>query len=129
MAKKKVKSETIIVEEERLERAESPFASLLKATRRTALAGLGAAAMAQDEALNTFERMLERGEEVQQAGRKALRKAGHWRRKEARRAQTEVNQRIEQTLHAMNLPTQGDVEALRAQITLLGQKIDSLKEA
>jgi len=50
------------------------------------------------------------------------------RRWEARRAEDELEKRMEDLLQRMNVPTKSDIEALSAKITALSKKMDELKK-
>jgi poly(hydroxyalkanoate) granule-associated protein len=121
--------ETIEVHEDVVEHRGNALRPLVEGTHRTVLAGLGFAALAQEEAVDLFDRLVTRGEEAEEAGRKALKEAMEKRRQESEEAEVELETRMEKVLHRMNLPTQSDVRELNEQIVLLNQKIDQLKKS
>jgi poly(hydroxyalkanoate) granule-associated protein len=41
----------------------------------------------------------------------------------------ELDQRVEQVLHRLNVPTKKDIDALSEKITILTEKLDALKES
>jgi poly(hydroxyalkanoate) granule-associated protein len=120
MAKKVAKTEGSV------EEARSP---LFEATRKVLLAGVGAMALAQDEVEEFVTRLVERGEIAEKDGKKLVRDLLERRKKETERAEAELDRRIGEVLHRMNVPTRSDVEALSAKIAALTEKVDELKKA
>lgn len=107
--------------------------------RRLMLAGLGAAALAVDEANVVVEKLVVRGEKVEHRAKRetqALRDRLRQRRKtvldtesiRAKMAQgTQVMaESVEELLHALNRPTQRDVERLQQEVDQLKQQVDIL---
>lgn len=103
-----------------------PFMAM---TRRILLASIGAVALAQDEMESFVDRLVERGELAEQDGKELIRDIMEKRRRETHRAEVELETRVEDTLHRMNVPTRNDIEQLSAKITALSRKIDELKQA
>ena len=108
------------------EMGRNPFMAM---TRKVLLASIGAVALAQDEMENFVDRLVDRGELAEQEGRELLRDVMEKRRRETRRAEVEVETRVEDTLQRMNVPTRSDIEQLGAKITALSRKIDELKQS
>jgi poly(hydroxyalkanoate) granule-associated protein len=102
---------------------------LLGLTRNVLLASIGAVALAQDEMETFVNRLVERGEIAEQDGKKLIRDMIERRRRETRKAETEMETRIEQILNRMNVPTKTDIDALSAKITALTKKVDELKNS
>jgi polyhydroxyalkanoate synthesis regulator phasin len=50
------------------------------------------------------------------------------RKKEAKKAEGEMDKRIEELLGRMSVPTKADIDSLSAKITELSKKIDELKK-
>ena len=73
--------------------------------------------------------MVERGEIAEQDGRKLLREVMDRRKKEAQKAEDEMDRRIEEILARLNVPTKSDIDALSAKITALTKKVDELKKS
>ena len=97
------------------------------------LAGLGAVALAQDEAEAFVNKLVERGEIAEKDGRQLIKDVME-RRKEAaeemvEEQESELDVRIERILHRMNVPSKNDINALSRQITALTQKVEELKQA
>lgn len=108
------------------EMGRNPFMAM---TRKVLLASIGAVALAQDEMESFVDRLVERGELAEAEGRDLLRDVMEKRRRESRRAEVEIETRVEGTLQRMNVPTRSDIEQLSAKITALSRKIDELKQA
>lgn len=116
----------IVVEEGSEEMERNP---LLEATRKVLLASIGAVALAQEEIEAFVNKLVERGEIAEKDGKKLVRDVMDKRKKEAKKAEDELDKRIEDLLDRMNVPTKSDIEALSAKITTLSKKVDELKKA
>ncbi len=116
----------IVVEEGSQEMERNP---LLEATRKVLLASIGAVALAQEEIEAFVNKLVERGEIAEKDGKKLVRDVMEKRKKEAKKAEDELDKRIEDLLDRMNVPTKSDIEALSAKITALSKKVDELKKA
>jgi len=103
--------------------------SLFEAARKVVLASIGAVALAQDEVEDFVDRLIERGEIAEKDGRKLLREVMDKRKKEAHKAEDEINKRVENVLDRMSVPSKADIDALSEKITALTKKIDDLKKA
>lgn len=101
---------------------------LLGMARRMLLAGIGAVALAQDEMEEFVNKLVERGEIAEQDGKKLIREMVERRRKEAKKAEDELDRRVEELLKRMNVPTKSDIEALSAKIVALTKKVEELKQ-
>jgi poly(hydroxyalkanoate) granule-associated protein len=116
----------IVVEEGSQEMERNP---LLEATRKVLLASIGAVALAQEEIEAFVNKLVERGEIAEKDGKKLVRDVMEKRKKEAKKAEDELDKRLEDLLDRMNVPTKSDIEALSAKITALSKKVDALKKA
>lgn len=119
------------VVEEKVESTErNPF---IESTRKVLLAGVGAMALAQDEAEQFVNRLVERGEIAEKDGRKLVKEMIERRREKRSKVREDVEEkldrRIEEVLHRMNVPTRSDIDALSRKITNLTKKVDALKKA
>ena len=115
-----------IVVEEPAEGAErSP---LYEVTRKVVLASMGAMALAQEELEQFVGKLVERGEIAEKEGKKLVREAMEKRKKETKKAEGELDKRMEEILARMNVPSKGDIDALSAKITALTKKVDELKK-
>ncbi|MGQ9598510.1 MAG: phasin family protein [Anaerolineae bacterium] len=102
---------------------------LYEMTRRVLLAGMGAVALAQEEAEGFIKRLVERGELAEKEGKKLVRELLEKRKREAQKAEDELDKRIRELLNRMNVPTKADIESLSAKVTELAKKIDELKKS
>ncbi len=122
--------EVNVVEEEAEEKEPNPF---VETTRKVLLAGVGAMALAQDEAESFVNRLVERGEIAEKEGRQLIQDMMEKRKKKAESAvedtEKELDTRVERVLQRMNIPTRNDVNAISRQITALSKKVDELKKA
>jgi poly(hydroxyalkanoate) granule-associated protein len=119
-------TQTIDVIEESVESAErSP---LLATARKVLLAGVGAVALAQEEIEEFVNKLIERGEIAERDGRKLMDELMEKRRKKTREAEEQLDERVEDLLDRMNVPTKADIEALSAKIAILTKKVDELKK-
>ncbi len=117
-----------MVEQQKQDVEKAVRSPLIDAARRVLLAGIGAVALAQEEVEDFVNRLVERGEIAEKDGKKLVRDVMEKRKKEARKAEEELDKRIEQILGRMNVPSKADIEDLSAKITALTKKVDELKK-
>jgi polyhydroxyalkanoate synthesis regulator phasin len=110
------------------EKTEEEKRPLLDAARKVLLASVGAVALAQDEVEDFVNRLVERGEIAEKDGKKLVRDLRDRRKTQTVKAEKELDERIEELLHRMNVPTKNDIEALSDKISELTQKVDELKK-
>jgi polyhydroxyalkanoate synthesis regulator phasin len=115
-----------IVVEESAEEAER--SALYEATRKVVLASIGAMALAQEELEQFINKLVERGEIAEKDGKKLYHEAMDKRKKETKKAEGELDKRMEELLARMNVPSKSDIDALSAKITALTKKVDELKK-
>ena len=115
----------IVVEEPAEEAERGP---LYEATRKVLLASMGAMALAQEEVEQFVAKLVERGEIAEKEGKKLVREAMDKRKKETKKAEGELDKRMEELLARMNVPSKSDIDALSAKITALTKKVDELKK-
>jgi len=115
----------IVVQEPAEEAERSP---LYEATRKVLLASIGAMALAQDELEQFVNKLVERGQIAEKEGKKLVREAMDKRRKETKKAEGELDRRMEELLARMNVPRKSDIDALSAKIAALTKKVDELKK-
>jgi polyhydroxyalkanoate synthesis regulator phasin len=120
MTKKKIAELEEIEEME--EAARSRF---FETARKVLLAGIGAVALAQDEMEDFVNRLVERGEIAEKDARKLVRELTD---KRAKRAERELDKRVEELLDRLNVPSKADIETLSHKITTLTHKVDELKK-
>lgn len=102
---------------------------LFEMVRKVLLAGIGAVALGKEEIEDFVDRLVERGEIAEKDGRKLVREVMERRKKEARKAEDELNKNVETVLDKMNVPSKADIDALSEKITALSKKIDELKKS
>jgi poly(hydroxyalkanoate) granule-associated protein len=113
-------------EEAAVDMEQNPFVAM---ARKVLLAGMGAVALTQEEIEKIVGKLVERGEIAEQDGKKLVREVMERRKKEAKKAEGELDKRVEELLARMNVPTKGDIDALSAKITALTKKVDELKKS
>lgn len=104
----------------------SELNNLLQMARKVLLAGIGAVALAQEEAEAFVQKLIERGEIAEKDGEKLLNEIRERRKEVATRAEEELARRLEKVLVRMNVPTRADIETLSERIAALSRKIDEL---
>jgi polyhydroxyalkanoate synthesis regulator phasin len=97
--------------------------------RKLLLAGLGTVVVAQDEMEHFIEKMVEKGEIAEKDARKLIKEVVDRRREGAKKAEAEIDKRVEEALNRMNIPTKADIEALSNKITTLTKKVEELKKS
>ena len=102
---------------------------VLGMAHKVLLAGIGAVALTQEEVEKFVAKLVERGEIAEQDGKKLVGDVMEKRKQEAKKAEGELDKRLEDLLDRMNVPTKTDIDALSAKITELSKKVDELKEA
>ncbi len=107
---------------------EAEKSPLLGAVRKMMLAGIGAAALAQDEMEDFVNRLVERGQIAEADGKKLLKDMLERRKKDVQKTETELDKRVEEMLTRMNIPTKSEIEALGQKIAALTQKVEELKK-
>jgi polyhydroxyalkanoate synthesis regulator phasin len=116
----------VVVEEATTEEERSRF---VEATHKVLLAGIGAVVLAQEEIESFVNKLVERGEIAEKDGKKLVKDVMEKRKKEAAKAEDQLDKRLEDLLDRMNVPTKSDIDALSAKITALTKKVDELKKA
>lgn len=96
---------------------------LLAPLRKVMLASIGAVAIAQEEAEDLINKLVERGEIAREEGRKLLDDMMAKRREKAR---AQFDTRVEEVLGRMNIPSKADLKALEKKLDELNRKLDRL---
>lgn len=115
-----------IAEIAEIEEMEADRNRLFELARKVVLAAVGAAALAQDEAVDFVNRLVERGEIAEKDARKLIREVSAKRRKGVEK---ELDKRVESLLDHMDVPSKADIDALGAKIATLTNKVEQLKKA
>jgi len=109
--------------EEIKKETEEKVSPLLASLRKVVLASIGAVAIAQDEAEDLINKLVERGEIAREEGRKLVQDMTAKRRE---KVQAEFDARVEATLGKMNVPTKDDLKAVENKLDQLNKKLDKL---
>ena len=124
------KQATIEVEVE--EKTNSLPSVVVDNVHKVFLVGLGAAAMAQDELVSLLDKFVEQGESTEKKARESVSEMVESRKKNVedanKRAEKEMNSRIEGALNRPNIPSRSEIKALDTKITKLSKKIDELNK-
>ncbi|MCO6449413.1 MAG: phasin family protein [Caldilineales bacterium] len=103
---------------------------VVKAAHTLLLAGLGTFVMTKEEIEHAVERLAEKGEVVEKDGRKMFDDLFERRREDMTKAEERfeniMDQRIENMLKAMNIPSKTDIESLSKEVAKLSKKVGEL---
>jgi polyhydroxyalkanoate synthesis regulator phasin len=113
-------------QEERVPEEERRVSPLLAPLRKVLLASIGAVALAQDEAEDLINRLVERGEIAREEGRKLV---DDMMAKRQERVQAQFDGRIDAALGRMNVPSKADLKAVENKLDELNQKLDKLAKS
>ena len=95
-------------------------------------AGLGVVMMAQDEVVSLTDKLIEQGEATETKSRKRVNVFVDERKKETKdmtkRLDKNLNKRMDNIWHRMNIPTRGEINSLNNKIIRLTKKVDELKK-
>jgi polyhydroxyalkanoate synthesis regulator phasin len=114
MAKKK---------EEVANEAEKKASPVFAPLRKVVLASIGAVAVAQEEAEDLINKLVERGEIAREEGRSLMDDMVAKRRE---KTQAQFDARVEAALDKMNVPTKADLKAVEKKLDELNSKLDKL---
>src|SRR6266540_3123525 len=100
------------------------------------LAGLGVAALAEEEGSKLFDRLVARGKKVETEGKKKVTQ-GKKQVADARkrvektvdRLQDEVDTRLSKLVQRLGMPNQGQITTLTDRVAELTRKVESLQKA
>ena len=101
---------------------------LFDAVHKVLLASIGAVALAQDEMEDFVNKLVERGELAEKEGKELLRDVMQRRKKDAKKAEEEVDKRMSEMVDRLKIPSKADVEGLSTQIDGLSKKVDELSK-
>ena len=114
MAKKK---------EEAAKEEEKKASPVLAPLRKVVLASIGAVAVAQEEAEDLINKLVERGEIAREEGRSLMDDMVTKRRE---KTQAQFDARVEAALDKMKVPTKADLKAVEKKLDELNSKLDKL---
>ena len=105
--------------------------SLVEGLRKLVLASLGAVAMTRDEVEAFVDKLVERGQLAQKDGEKLvkeLRSRVRDSRPQAQKVGESVEQRIEDFLNRLNIPSKRDIDDLSTKVAQLSARVDELRK-
>jgi len=97
------------------------------AAKRCVLAGIGAVATAYDTAEDTFDRLVNRGQQVRDDWGE---RGENMRRQNAgarARARDYLRGAMDNFLNGLNIPSKGDVDTINVKLNILTRKLDDLQ--
>lgn len=104
--------------------------TLLIGLRRVLMAAVGAVVLTQEQIEDFVGKLVDRGEIADGDARKLLNDVVERRMKivhnSAKKAEDEMDRRIEGLLARMNIPSKGEIESLSDKIAELSRKVDEL---
>ncbi len=98
--------------------------SLGELARKVLLAGIGAVALAQEEAEAFIQKLIEKGELAEKDGRVILK---DFREKRRSKIEKERDKFVESVVNKMDIPTRKDIQILNDKIQDILKKIDDLE--
>jgi len=102
------------------ERRASP---VLVPLRKVLLASIGAVAVAQEEAEDLINKLVDRGEIAREEGRKLV---DDMMAKRREKVQAHFDSRVDAALGRMNVPSKADLMAMEKKLDELNRKLDKL---
>ncbi len=107
--------------------------TLLDGLRRILMAGIGVVVLAQEEIEDFVNKLIDRGEIAEKDGRSLIADIFESQKKfvvdNTKRASTEADQRVENVMKRLNIPTVSEINRLSEKIDELSKKIDELQES
>ncbi len=111
------------------QREKTEVPSVRCAARRLYLATVGAFAVAGEEADKFVDKLVDKGQAVEEEGRQLVRDRVEERREAAKEFEQQVDERIEAVLERLNVPTKADIRDLNERVTQLSNKVDELTKS
>lgn len=102
--------------------------NLFEIARKVLLAGIGAVALAQEEAELFINKLVEKGEIAEKDGKKLTKEFLDARKAYLENKESELGNQLEKKIQKMNIPTKTDFEQLITKIDGLTQQIEQLKK-
>jgi polyhydroxyalkanoate synthesis regulator phasin len=115
--------ETMARKKEEIKQEEEKVSPILAPLRKVMLASMGAVAIAQEEAEELINKLVERGEIAREEGRKLMQDMMAKRRE---KVEGQFDARVEGALEKMNVPTKADLKAVEKKLDELNKKLDKL---
>jgi poly(hydroxyalkanoate) granule-associated protein len=98
-------------------------------SRKVMLAGIGAAALAQEEVEAFVNKLVERGELAEKDGEGLIAEMRSKRRERMSKVEEEINKHVGRALERLNIPSKEEIAALNEKIATLNQKLDEMKKS
>jgi polyhydroxyalkanoate synthesis regulator phasin len=105
------------------------FDPILSTARRSALASIGAVALARDTLSETIDQLAKRGEQARRGAQKRLDAVERQVRVEVTHGEERVEDIRDRVLTLLHVPSQSDIQQLYAQVEQLCVEIDQLQGA
>jgi len=115
--------ETMARKKQEIKQQEEKVSPILAPLRRVMLASMGAVAIAQEEAEELINKLVERGEIAREEGRDLMQDMMAKRRE---KVEGRFDARVEGALEKMNVPTKADLKAVEKKLDELNKKLDKL---
>src|SRR4030042_3291310 len=106
-----------------LQEEEKKASPVLVPLRKVLLASIGAVAVAQEEAEDLINKLVDRGEIAREEGRKLV---DDMMAKRREKVQAQFDTRVDAALGRMNVPTKADLKAVEKKLDELNRKLDKL---
>jgi polyhydroxyalkanoate synthesis regulator phasin len=106
--------------------AEKAKGDLFPLVRRVLLAGVGAAALAYDEASAFVDRLVERGELAHDQARDLLKEVSERREGRLHDMGGQVRERLSRALETLDVPRRTDLAALQQRLDKLSERVETL---
>ena len=104
--------------------------TFLSGLRRVLMAGIGAVALTQDQTEEFVSKLVERGEiadgDARKLGGDVIDRRKRMVQDGTRKAEEELDKRIEGLLSRMNIPSKSEIDSLSQKIADLSSKVDEL---
>lgn len=99
---------------------------LLASTRKVWLAGLGAISAVEDEGVQLFDQLVERGKSIEAKGRKQVTKVKKELDSTTGDLSDKFDRQVSEVLRRMGVPSRSQVEELTVRVEKLTAKVDRL---
>jgi len=103
-------------------------ASLYAASRKVLLAAIGGAPITQEEVDEFVDLLVERGYIAEKDGKKLIREVMGKSEERFADAEAELDQRVQDALAHLNVPSQKDIDSLSEKLTNLANKVDEMSK-
>ena len=104
-----------------------PIEQLGDSARRAFLAGIGAVALARDNAQETLDRLVVRGEQVQHEWQDRAERVQRQNAGARGRMRDSFRAAMDAFLDAVNVPNKSDVDTINVKLNILSRKLDDLQ--